>query len=710
MSSKNKPSTGQRILRQKAETALTTTPAQLKKMTPEGVQHLVHELQVHQIELELQNEELQRTQLEAEAARDRYATLFDFTPVGYTTLDGQGRILEANLTLCHLVGVKRSAILQEKFEQFVYSEDQHAFRLHLETLKKKPGTHSSDVLTLRHSDTSHRVRLESCQEKVESSGLDGLFRIAVVDVTERERIAAAQEEQKALMEVVVGGVMDAVVTTDEDHRIVLFNEAAAKMFRCHASSAIGQPINGFIPERFREGHYMNHRQFGQATVATRQMDVARDVILQRADGNEFSAEVTILKIEMKGWGQGKGKTLFSVVLRDITDQCRQQEEQQRISKLNSLGVLAGGLAHNFNNLLTAILGNVFVAKLRMVPQDDPLAKNLEQAEQTCLEAKELAQQLVTFAKGGAPIKTSIAVGDLLRKSTNFALSGSSISCHFGIPEDLWPLDADPGQLWQVIQNITINARQAMPQGGHFTVKVENVALNDPSMLPSPSLIPGNYVKFSFEDQGAGIEDRQIFNIFDPYYTTKPGASGLGLAIVHSIIQQHDGHISVMSEVGTGTTFTVYMPASYSTPDLRQKSFPSIKNGRGRVLVMDDEQSIRRIAEDALTYFGYEVDSVPDGQAAIDLVSQALANGKNFEVAILDLTVPGAMGGKEAIQHLRSLDPQIKAIVTSGYSDDPIMCDFQKYGFQGILIKPYEIHELATMLESLFLPVHEQMIP
>ncbi len=710
MSSKNKPSTGQRILRQKAETALTTTPAQLKKMTPEEVQHLVHELQVHQIELELQNEELQRTQLEAEAARDRYATLFDFTPVGYTTLDGQGHILEANLTLCHLVGVKRSAILQEKFEQFVDPEDQHAFRLHLETLKKKPGTHSSDVLTLRHSDTSHRVRLESCQEKVESSGLDGLFRIAVVDVTERERIAAAQEEQKALMEVVVGGVMDAVVTTDEDHRIVLFNEAAAKMFRCHASSAIGQPINGFIPERFREGHYMNHRQFGQATVATRQMDVARDVILQRADGNEFSAEVTILKIEMKGWGQGKGKTLFSVVLRDITDQCRQQEEQQRISKLNSLGVLAGGLAHNFNNLLTAILGNVFVAKLRMVPQDDPLAKNLEQAEQTCLEAKELAQQLVTFAKGGAPIKTSIAVGDLLRKSTNFALSGSSISCHFGIPEDLWPLDADPGQLWQVIQNITINARQAMPQGGHFTVKVENVALNDPSMLPSPSLIPGNYVKISFEDQGAGIEDRQIFNIFDPYYTTKPGASGLGLAIVHSIIQQHDGHISVMSEIGTGTTFTVYMPASYSTPDLRQKSFPSIKNGRGRVLVMDDEQSIRRIAEDALTYFGYEVDSVPDGQAAIDLVSQALANGKNFEVAILDLTVPGAMGGKEAIQHLRSLDPQIKAIVTSGYSDDPIMCDFQKYGFQGILIKPYEIHELATMLESLFLPVHEQMIP
>jgi len=356
-------------------------------------------------------------------------------------------------------------------------------------------------------------------------------------------------------------------------------------------------------------------------------------------------------------------------------------------------------------LLTAILGNVFVAKLRMVPQDDPLAQNLEQAEQACLDAKELTQELMTFAKGGAPIKTSIAVGDLLRKSTIFALSGSSTSCHFGVPEDLWPVDADPGQLWQVIQNITINARQAMSEGGHFTVKVENVALKDPFMLPSPSLIPGNYVKISFEDQGTGIEDRQLINIFDPYYTTKPGASGLGLAIAHGIIQQHDGHISVTSEVGMGTTFTVYMPASYSTPDPGQGSVPTIKNGRGRVLIMDDEQSIRRIAEDALTYFGYEVASVPDGQSAIDLVSQSLANGKKFEVVILDLIIPGAMGGKEAIQHLKSLDPQIKAIVTSGYSGDPILCDFQKYGFQGILVKPYEIYELATILESLFLPVH-----
>ncbi|MDH3504431.1 MAG: PAS domain S-box protein [Nitrospirota bacterium] len=698
-------------LRQKAETALTTTRAQVKQMTPEEVQHLVHELQVHQIELKMQNEELSQTQLELEDARDRYATLFDFTPVGYATLDGKGRILEANLTLCQLVGVQRSAILHKKFEEFIDPEDQPAFRLYLESMKTKAGTQSSEVLTLRHTETLHRVRLESCLETLESPDMGGeLFRITIVDVTERERIAAMQDEQKALMAVVVGGVMDAILTTDEDERIVLFNKAAENMFRCPASRAIGQPIDRFIPERFRSVHQMQHRHFGQPAVALCQMSGAQEVMVQRADGDEFPAEITISHIALKGWGKAKSKTLVTVVLRDITDQRRQQEEQHRISKLNSLGVLAGGIAHDFNNLLTTILGNMFVAKLQMVPKDGPLTQNLEQAEQACLRAKELTQQFLTFAKGGAPIKTSIPFGDLLRKSTTFALSGSSISCHFDIPENLWPLDADPGQLRQVIQNITINARQAMPQGGHFTVKVENVGLKDPSILPSPSLIPGNYLKISFEDQGTGIEDRRLSNIFDPYYTTKPDAPGLGLATVHSIIQQHHGHISVTSTVGVGTAFTIYLPSSYSTTGSGQQSLPAIpQKGCGRVLVMDDEQSIRRMAEDALTYFGYEAVTVQDGQAAIDQVSRSLVDGKKFDVVILDLTIPGAMGGKDAMQHLRRIDPQIKAIVTSGYSDDPIMCDFQKYGFQGILVKPYKISDLAILLESICLSVPHDTI-
>jgi CheY-like chemotaxis protein len=358
--------------------------------------------------------------------------------------------------------------------------------------------------------------------------------------------------------------------------------------------------------------------------------------------------------------------------------------------------LAGGLAHDFNNLLTTILGNIFVTKLRMIPQD-PLTQNLEQAEHACLRAKDLTQQLLTFAKGGAPIKSSVALGDLLRKSAIFALSGSSISCHFDIPNDLWPLDADANQLRQVIQNITINARQSMSQSGHFSIRVDNTTLPARSLLPSSALSPGNYVKISFEDQGTGVKDQELPYIFDPYFTTKPGASGLGLAAAHSIIQQHQGHISVYSEIGKGTTFTVYLPSSYSTVNIDPQVIPK---GRGRILVMDDEQSICRMVEDALTQFGYEVTAAHDGQAAIDLFSEALTSDENFDVILLDLTIPGGMGGKETIQHLQRLDPHVKAIVTSGYSDDPIMSDFQAYGFQGILVKPYKIFDLAKTIESL----------
>jgi PAS domain S-box-containing protein len=335
MSPKKKPSTRLRILHQKAETALTTTRALVKKMTPEEVQHLVHELQVHQIELEMQNEELRRAQAELEVARDRYATLFDFTPVGYVTLDGSGRILEANLTFCLLLKLSRRDIIHKKFEKYVDQGDQGVFRLYLDTLKKKSGTHPSDVLTLRHATTPHRVRLEGSLETMESPGMASLFRIAVEDVTKWERIETAQEEQKALLELVVGGVTDAIVTTDEDERIVLFSEAAANMFRCPASSALGQSINRFIPERFRADHHRHHRQFGQNPEPFRQMGAAREIAGLRADGEEFPVEATISQVEVKG--KGKRKKLFTVVLRDITERRQVQEalkkEQQFIAAI-----------------------------------------------------------------------------------------------------------------------------------------------------------------------------------------------------------------------------------------------------------------------------------------------------------------------------------------------------------------------------------------
>ncbi len=261
MSAKKRPTLKQNRLRQKAESSLVATGAQVKKMTAEEAQELVHELQVHQIELEMQNEELRQAQLELEEARDRYATLFDHTPVGYVTLNERGNILETNLTFCHLLGVPRSELLRKRFPQFVDPADLPSFNVYIQDLKKKPGTQSSDIMTLRHQTHLHRIRLESSLEPMNPPATGDLFRMTVIDVTERERIRKLQEEQKALMEVVIGGIMDAIVTVDEDERVVLFNRAAEKLFRCSASSVIGQKMDGLIPERLREVHHLHHHQF-----------------------------------------------------------------------------------------------------------------------------------------------------------------------------------------------------------------------------------------------------------------------------------------------------------------------------------------------------------------------------------------------------------------------------------------------------------------
>ncbi|MEE8125630.1 MAG: PAS domain S-box protein [Nitrospirales bacterium] len=526
-------------------------------------------------------------------------------------------------------------------------------------------------------------------------GLDTHYGFILRDISDRKILEQNLVAEKERLVTTLQSVAEGIVTTDREGRITFLNPLAEQMTEWTNQEALNRPFQ----EVFRltsetpksgEGSTL---QFSSTSFVLTEPDTPHHLVTKEG----IQRTITMREAPIR---DHNGHLLGTVIVfRDITDQCRQQAEQQRIGKLNSLGILAGGLAHDFNNLLTTILGNVFVAKLRMVPQD-PLAQNLEQAENACLRAKELTQQLLTFAKGGAPIKSSIVLGDLLRKSTIFALSGSSISCHFDIPNDLWPLDADANQLRQVIQNITINARQAMPQGGHFTVRVENIAIQTSHDLPSPTLTPGKFLKIAFEDQGTGIADQDLPNIFDPYFTTKTSASGLGLATAHSIIQQHQGHISVTSEVEKGTTFTVYLPSSYVAPKFDTQALAAIPKGRGRILVMDDELSIRRMVQDALTQFGYEVTSAQDGQDAIDLFAEALAIGRKFEVVLLDITVPGAMGGKEAIQHLKNLDPQVKAVVTSGYSDDPIMSDFQAYGFQGILVKPYKISDLAKTLASL----------
>jgi PAS domain S-box-containing protein len=383
------------------------------------------------------------------------------------------------------------------------------------------------------------------------------------------------------------------------------------------------------------------------------------------------------------------------IFEDVTARKKAEEERLWFSKLESLSTLAGGITHDFNNILTAILGNIGLAMLE--GEIGPKVRNrLSQAEQACLRAQTLSQQLLTFAKGGAPIKKIISLSKLLKESADFILSGSNVLCEFSIPQDLWPVEADEGQIVQVFSNLLINADQAMPEGGIIKIGAENFFLEKQSELPLPS---GKYVKLTFADQGVGISPQYLDKIFDPYFSTKQKGSGLGLATAYSILKNHSGHIRVESQVGIGTTFTVYLPATEAGALADEKEILATVRGQGRVLVMDDEEMVREVLGRMLGYLGYEADFANDGSQALEKFVQAQAEGRPFAAVILDLTIPGGMGGKEAIKELLKIDPHARVIVSSGYSDDPIMADFENYGFRAVIAKPYRVVELSKILQE-----------
>jgi two-component system cell cycle sensor histidine kinase/response regulator CckA len=411
---------------------------------------------------------------------------------------------------------------------------------------------------------------------------------------------------------------------------------------------------------------------------------------RRKDGSLIDVEITAHRLML---GDVRAHLILA---NDITEQKMMKENMLRSQKLESLGVLAGGLAHDFNNLLTAIIGNISLAK-KTAPPGDNLSRYLEFAEQAASRAQSLTQQLLTLARGGSPVKKLLSAKKLIEDSSGFAIRGSKSRCEFKIAPDLRAIEADEGQLGRVINNLVMNADQAMQEGGTVTVVGENVTLAADNAL---LLQPGDYIKISVADQGDGIPADNLKRIFDPYFTTKDKGIGLGLATCYSIMKYHDGHITVESTPGAGTTFSLYLPASSlqngpEVPDTGREPL----HGTGRILVMDDEDIVRDVLQRSLTHLGYVVVSVPEGNEAIALYEQALKSGQPFDAVIMDLTIPDGMGGREAVVKLRDIDPEVKAIVSSGYSDDPIMARFRDYGFSGVVSKPYTLKSLSEIVHA-----------
>lgn len=387
-----------------------------------------------------------------------------------------------------------------------------------------------------------------------------------------------------------------------------------------------------------------------------------------------------------------------LVQKQVEELENNQKQIVEAKKLESLGILAGGIAHDFNNILAAILGNINLALFNPDLQDKT-KKLLSEAEKATLRARDLTQQLLTFAKGGEPIKETSSLDEIVKDSADFVLHGKKVACRYNAPENLWQVDIDKGQISQVIQNIVLNASHAMPKGGVITVTYENVSSGEYSNFPL--LQNRKYVKISIQDEGDGIPVNIIDKIFDPYFSTKYDGSGLGLAITHSIINKHGGHIAVESSPGIGATFIVFLLASEQVkvqsqkPRLQSKAMPQAK-----ILVMDDEEMVRTMAKEMLVELGHKVKLSENGEEAIKLYQKAFNANNKFDLVIMDLTIPGGMGGQRAVQEVLAINSNAKVIVSSGYSNDPIMANYKDFGFCSAIAKPYQLQELSKIISQI----------
>jgi PAS domain S-box-containing protein len=388
---------------------------------------------------------------------------------------------------------------------------------------------------------------------------------------------------------------------------------------------------------------------------------------------------------------------------DVTDQRAMENEALRAQKLDSVGLLAGGIAHDFNNLLQGIYGQIALARMEADIGPAALAR-LEQAEEALRRSQHLTGRLLTFARGGEPVRELASIGEIVRDSVDFSLHGSKVHYELDIPQDLWGAEVDPGQIGQVVGNLCLNADQAMPSGGVLRVRAANVEIGAGSPLPLP---PGRYVRVEFADEGIGIAEADLARVFDPYYTTREAGVGLGLATAWSIVARHGGHIGVVSQQGRGAVFTIHLPATGSPPRIAPTPEPDTggirgpapaRRSRGRVLVLDDEPMIRGLLGELLATLGYDVEVSSEGSDTVRRYREAAAAGRRFDLVILDLTIRGGLGGREALEQIRSGDPSVRAIVSSGYSHDPVMARWADYGFKGVLVKPYTLEDLAAIVD------------
>jgi PAS domain S-box-containing protein len=559
----------------------------------------------------------------------------------------------------------------------------HRLRLDARTAEVHELGWAFDEMADRLSSTL--VSRDALEATVEARTAE-LTRAVDAGIRMQEALAEREERVRLLLE----STAEAIYGVDLSGRCTFANPASARLLGwASAAELVGKQLHGLVHHSLPDGTPLPAERCTilHALREGREYHAA-DETFWRPDRTPISVEVWSHPVVREGALIGGVVTFL-----DVSERRRLEAELLNVKKLESLGVLAGGIAHDFNNLLTGVLGNLSIVSEQLPAGGEP-AELVEEAQEAARRARGLTQQLLTFSKGGQPVRKVLAPAQIVEDAMTFALRGSAVRGRLSVAEGLWSVEADAGQLAQVIQNLVLNGGQAMPRGGALSITCDNVELPAASGMPLPA---GRYVRISVADEGTGIAPELMPRIFDPYFTTRQTGSGLGLATVYAIVKKHGGHVAARSRLGAGTAFDVWLPATSRLPAPAPARPAAAARRRGLVLVMDDEPIVRSAVTGMLAALGYETIVAADGLEAERMFEEERRAGRAVAAVLLDLTVPGGVGGVAALARLRSLEPSVRAVATSGYSNDPVMADPSRYGFAGVLPKPYTLDDLARAI-------------
>jgi PAS domain S-box-containing protein len=669
------------------------TPETLDDLASEESRLFFHELCRHQTELEMQNEELRRAEKDLTNERARYFELYDHAPVGYCTISRKGVILEANLTVAAMLGVPRELLVKQLLSQFILDEDQGLFHFNFENNHSSSELQVSELRMKKRDGTVFWAHLSATAAR--NSGGKKECRLVLSDITERKRVEEARNmcEQRSIdAKNLLKWVLDALPVRLFWKDLTSTYLGCNRLFAEDAGFEVPEELIGLDDYSMSwKDQADKYRRDDFEIMASGKPKLHDEELQTTLDGKQTWFSTT--KVPLR---DADGAIIGVLgTHEDITHRKLAEEEIVKSNKFESLGFLSGAIAHDFNNILMTIMGNISFAKALLSPTDKA-CERLIVAEESVLKAKDLTQQVFSFAKGGAPVKESISVVNLIKSYSRSTLNGTKSTCALTTPDNLWNIEADAGQIGQVVTNILINGDHAMQNGGTISVTCENAVVTEEDAIP---LKNGNYVKITIKDQGKGIPKEDLSKVFDPYVTTRKTGRGLGLASAYSIMKKHGGHITVGSTPGSGACFTLFLPASFSHVSNHKVEYAELKSGRGKILVMDDDNLLLNVLGTMLETLGYKAEFALEGQQAIDKYAEAQQSGAPFDAVVMDLVIPGGMGGREAMERLLAIDPQAKVIVSSGYSNNSVMSDYKNYGFSGVIKKPYRATELSRLIQQ-----------